>query len=63
LYSIRPSSPRELYASPGIEQCADPARADIEGQMVARVPLAGHVAAGTPILANERIEDVIPLPR
>jgi repressor LexA len=50
-------------AAPGIEQCADPAHADIEGQKVARVPLVGRIAAGSPILADEWIEDVFSLPR
>jgi repressor LexA len=38
-------------------------RGDIEGQRVAEVPLVGRIAAGDPLLANELIEDVIPLPR
>ncbi len=31
--------------------------------MIARVPLVGRIAAGGPILADELIEDVIPLPK
>jgi repressor LexA len=30
---------------------------------VAKVPLVGRIAAGGPILADELIEDIIPLPR
>jgi repressor LexA len=37
--------------------------ASIEERGVARVPLVGRIAAGGPILADQLIEDVIPLPR
>ena len=30
---------------------------------IARVPLVGRIAAGGPILADELVEDIIPLPR
>ena len=50
-------------ADPAIEQDADHANGDIEGQRVARVPLVGRIAAGGPILADESIEDIISLPR
>jgi repressor LexA len=33
------------------------------GQPVASVPLVGRIAAGRPILVDESVEDVIPLPR
>jgi repressor LexA len=33
------------------------------GERVAKVPLVGRIAAGGPILADELIEDIIPLPR
>ena len=33
------------------------------GPELAQVPLVGHVAAGVPILADQNIEDVLPLPR
>jgi repressor LexA len=33
------------------------------GESVARVPLVGRIAAGGPILADELIEDIIPLPK
>ena len=32
-------------------------------ESVAKVPLVGRIAAGGPILADELIEDIIPLPR
>jgi repressor LexA len=34
-----------------------------EGEGVARVPLVGRIAAGGPILAEQLIEDILPLPR
>jgi repressor LexA len=49
--------------SPGIAEHADLADGDTEGLAMARVPLVGRIAAGGPILADELIEDVIPLPR
>ena len=36
---------------------------DIASQEAAYVPLVGRIAAGGPILADELIEDIIPLPR
>jgi repressor LexA len=38
-------------------------RADAAEDQLAHVPLAGRIAAGGPILAEQLIEDVIPLPR
>ena len=38
-------------------------QADDAGERVARIPLVGRIAAGGPILADQLIEDVIPLPR
>jgi repressor LexA len=49
--------------SPGIAEHADLADGDTEGLSMARVPLVGRIAAGGPILADELLEDVIPLPR
>jgi repressor LexA len=51
-----------LAADPAIEQHAD-ARADIDSQGVAHVPLVGRIAAGGPILAEQSIEDIFALPR
>jgi repressor LexA len=36
---------------------------DIPSQETAHVPLIGSIAAGTPIVAEEAVEDVFPLPR
>ncbi|HEX6449193.1 MAG TPA: transcriptional repressor LexA [Trebonia sp.] len=36
---------------------------DIPSQEAAYVPLVGRIAAGIPILAEEQVEDVFPLPR
>jgi repressor LexA len=36
---------------------------DITSQEAAYVPLVGRIAAGAPVLAEERVEDVLPLPR
>ncbi|HEY2578861.1 MAG TPA: transcriptional repressor LexA [Streptosporangiaceae bacterium] len=48
---------------PAIEQRAGRARAGDGERGVALVPLVGRIAAGGPILADQLIEDVIPLPR
>jgi repressor LexA len=52
-----------LLNDPGIAAHADRADGDTEGSAIARVPLVGRIAAGGPILAEELIEDVIPLPK
>jgi repressor LexA len=44
-------------------QQADRAGERTQGERVAKVPLVGRIAAGGPILADELIEDIIPLPR
>jgi len=36
---------------------------DIASQEATYVPLVGRIAAGTPILATEQVEDILPLPR
>lgn len=36
---------------------------DIPSQEATNVPLVGRIAAGTPVLAEESIDDIIPLPR
>jgi repressor LexA len=62
--------PDELDASPdsaGATSVADPATLSQEGFVTATqavdVPLLGRIAAGGPILAEELVEDVFPLPR
>ena len=52
-----------LPADPAIQQQADQARSDTGGPRVACVPLVGRIAAGGPILAEQSIEDIFPLPR
>jgi len=52
-----PSKPR------AIEVCFDPnSGARVERRPVRHVPLVGHVAAGTDVLAQEHIEETIPVP-
>src|SRR6185312_994371 len=41
----------------------DDTQMDITSQEAAFVPLVGRVAAGGPILAEQAIEDIFPLPR
>jgi repressor LexA len=48
---------------PAVERQAGWAWEQLEGQTVTQVPLVGRIAAGGPILADELIEDVVPLPR
>src|SRR6202008_3122320 len=57
---IRPEGAREGEA---VE--ADPAQTsfDIPSQEAIYVPLVGRIAAGGPILAEQSVEDVFPLPR
>jgi repressor LexA len=51
------------FTDPASERPADHATGDAAEQALARVPLIGRIAAGRPILADESIEDIIPLPR
>ena len=50
--AIRPEAPLD-----------DDAPMDITSQAAAYVPLVGRIAAGGPILAEESVEDIFPLPR
>ncbi|MBM3696730.1 MAG: transcriptional repressor LexA [Actinobacteria bacterium] len=52
-----PSKPRAI-------EVTDPGRAqpDLRRAPVRDVPLVGRIAAGTPLLAQEDIEDILPLP-
>src|ERR1700721_864522 len=47
----------------GTEADVTPTGADIPAQEATYVPLVGRIAAGGPILAEEAIEDVFPLPK
>ena len=51
-----PSKPR------AIEILDDAPAARTDPDDIRRVPLVGRIAAGTPILADEQIEDILPLP-
>jgi repressor LexA len=48
---------------PATGQRADHEQRDSGQQRIAQVPLVGRIAAGGPILADEQVEDIIPLPR
>jgi repressor LexA len=50
-------------AAPAIRERDDQAGSGIERQRVAHVPLVGRIAAGGPILADQSVEEVFPLPR
>lgn len=53
-----PTKPRALEVL-GYRETDGPIQAD----KVRSVPLVGRIAAGTPVLAQENIEDVLPLPK
>jgi repressor LexA len=59
----RPRTAVVRPADPAIQPQAGEPRADIDMQRVAEVPLVGRIAAGGPILAEQLIEDIFPLPR
>jgi repressor LexA len=48
---------------PAAERHAGPALGDIGRQRITQVPLVGRIAAGGPILVDEQVEDIIPLPK
>ena len=54
---VRPST------APAAQQRDDQAGNEIERQRVAHVPLVGRIAAGGPILAEQSVDEVFPLPR
>ncbi len=57
-----PSKPRAIeVTAPGRAQPGRP-QADLRRAPVRDVPLLGRIAAGSPILAEEDIEDILPLP-
>lgn len=56
--AVRPDGDREARTD-----AAASAELDIASQQTAYVPLVGRVAAGGPILADQAVEDVFPLPR
>jgi repressor LexA len=52
--------PGTRQADPGLAGVPGP---DMAGQRLARVPRVGRIAAGRPLLVDESVEDIIPLPR
>jgi repressor LexA len=62
-----PGRPRTAVVRPStaaaVHQRDDQAGTEIEWQRVAHVPLVGRIAAGGPILAEQSVGDVFPLPR
>jgi repressor LexA len=55
--------PERPAVQPGDETHAKDTGMDIASQETTSVPLIGRTAAGGPILAQEGVEDIIPLPR
>jgi len=64
---LHPSADPPIEPPPGEtpagETPAGELQADIDGRAVAHVPLVGRIAAGGPILAEQSIEEIFPLPR
>ncbi|RKS77445.1 repressor LexA [Motilibacter peucedani] len=60
-----PNRPRAIEVLPpeAPEETYDPTAEDDERPAPSYVPLVGRIAAGGPILAEQAIEDVFPLPR
>jgi repressor LexA len=50
-------------SEPVVAQQAGPADSSLDRHRVAEVPMVGRIAAGGPILADQAVEDIIPLPR
>jgi repressor LexA len=59
--AVRPEPSREPARDE--EEAGDIPGFDIPSQEAAYVPLVGRIAAGGPILAEESVEDIFPLPR
>src|ERR1700752_1732736 len=57
--AVRPEQNREA----DVEVTVGAEGLDIPSQEATYVPLVGRIAAGTPILAEEQVEDILPLPR
>ena len=55
--------PRTAVVRPLNDPGTEEHTGDAAGMTVARVPLLGRIAAGSPILADQLIEDIMPLPR
>jgi repressor LexA len=57
--AVRPDQNRET----DVEVTVGDGGLDIPSQEATYVPLVGRIAAGTPIMAEEQVEDILPLPR
>ena len=62
-----PSKPRALmvvdpHADKSAKTAASPASVEMERTDIIDIPVVGRVAAGTPILAEQNIEDTFPVP-
>jgi repressor LexA len=57
--AVRPEQNREA----DVEVTVGADGLDIPSQEATYVPLVGRIAAGTPVLAEEQVEDILPLPR
>lgn len=57
---VAPAAPRERDEAPALIDGGDDFRT---GSRAVDVPVVGRIAAGGPILAEERVESVFPLPR
>lgn len=60
---VRPGAGKETAKEGEAENGAGADGLDIPSQEAMYVPLVGRIAAGIPILAEEQVEDVFPLPR
>src|ERR1700681_2404820 len=60
--AVRPEPSRET-AGREDDEAGDIPGSDIPSQEAAYVPLVGRIAAGGPILAEQYVEDIFPLPR
>lgn len=56
-------NPARREAEPGQPAFRDKPAGHGAGKAITSVPLVGRIAAGQPILADESVEDVIPLPK
>ncbi|GAA2183483.1 transcriptional repressor LexA [Brooklawnia cerclae] len=59
----RPSSENILAGVPDPDDPADPTDMADAFPVAVQVPLLGRIAAGAPILAEEQVEQIMPLPR
>lgn len=61
---VQPDDARGVPALPGVTGLGDEDSAERDGTpQAAYVPVVGRIAAGGPILAEQLVEDVFPLPR